>query len=666
MVSAPSLRKKWRREAATARRAERIANGQGRLLPMEKLLLRGLTLAVLLAIAFAVHLWLVDPLARGRAAMAAGDYRAARIDLINALEADPAALPVRVDLARTLNKLGRGREAERQLQRAIDGRMSITTLRTELAEAQLLQDRSADALATLAGAVPAAERPRAARIAAEAYYRMGNGGAAVRAFARAIDPSDAPVENWIAFARYRLAEQDVLGADAAADEARRRAPRSARALAMKAEVVRYRGGPVVALPWFEAALDIDPTDVPILLEYAAALGDAGRYRAMLDPLNRAAELDAANPRGLFLRATLAARGGEQAIARRLLNRISGRDANQPAVLQLRAAVELALETPSAAKNFAEQLLAMQPQNQTARQLLALAQAQEGEADEAIDTLGPITGQSDADSWSLLLLARSFAAVDWQEDVADPMGRATSLTRGGASVLPGAVDGGESLNPSSAVPTIRARIANGQAESALRLAQRLAEANAGVPQAQMLAGDAAMAKGDVAEALRWFRRTADLRYDENAMRRLVHALQMSGDAEGAEEALSQFMMRWPENVAAMRVAANDAAQRSDWQGALSILAAANARIGPNDVLLLAQMARARIEMGDASGAVRDAGHAYQLMPENATISGIYGIAIARSGGNAQDARDLLRKAVELAPEDTLLRQWRMELDDRPAT
>ena len=217
-----------------------------------------------------------------------------------------------------------------------------------------------------------------------------------------------------------------------------------------------------------------------------------------------------------------------------------------------------------------------------------------------------------------------------------------------------------------MPTIRARIANGQAESALRLAQRLAEANAGVPQAQMLAGDAAMAKGDVAEALRWFRRTADLRYDENAMRRLVHALQMSGDAEGAEEALSQFMMRWPENVAAMRVAANDAAQRSDWQGALSILAAANARIGPNDVLLLAQMARARIEMGDASGAVRDAGHAYQLMPENATISGIYGIAIARSGGNAQDARDLLRKAVELAPEDTLLRQWRMELDDRPAT
>ena len=45
-----------------------------------------------------------------------------------------------------------------------------------------------------------------------------------------------------------------------------------------------------------------------------------------------------------------------------------------------------------------------------------------------------------------------------------------------------------------------------------------------------------------------------------------------------------------------------------------------------------------------------------MPGNASVSAIYGISILRNGGNRTDALDLLRKAMQLAPEDRQIAQW----------
>jgi len=175
----------------------------------------------------------------------------------------------------------------------------------------------------------------------------------------------------------------------------------------------------------------------------------------------------------------------------------------------------------------------------------------------------------------------------------------------------------------------------------------------------LLGDAAMMQGDIPAAIAAFRRAAELRFDEPAMLRLVHALARSGDRDGAGEALRQFQMRWPENVAAMRIAAAFAAEQNAWAASLAQLRAALARTGPNDALLLAQLARCQLELGDPDAAVDYARRAYRLLPGNATVSGVYGIALTRTVGATQDARDLLTKAVNLAPEDALLRSWLAE-------
>ncbi|MEQ1508956.1 MAG: tetratricopeptide repeat protein [Sphingopyxis sp.] len=660
MVSAPSIRKQRREAARAAAKVSARERRGGKLPPI--VLIGGAIMAFVLLVSaiYAVRAWMVDPLARGRASFAAGNYRAARVDLTVAASEKPNDVAIRIELARAYNALGRGAEAERQLDKAAELGADLPRLAVDRAQAQLAQGDAAKALATLAGPLPRNQGARALRIAAQANYRLGNVAATRANFAEALRLAPNVGDLWIAYARFRLAEQDLADADNAADRAWALSPQSAAALALKADIVRTRGGPVVSIPWYQAALSRDPDNVPFLLEYAAALGESGRYGAMLEPLRRAADLEPRNTRALFLQAVLAARGGEPALARTLLSRVGGGDGELPGVLQLRAAVELSLGTPVAAGNYAARLVELQPDNSAARRLLALALAAGQNPRGAIDAIDAITIQPDADSWSLLLLARSFAAIDWQVDAAQPLERASRLSRGSAGALRTHVTGSDSLNPSLAVPAIRARLSAGSFAQAKQLAAALAQANPGVSQAWLLLGDTELASGDTANAIAHFRRAADLRFDEAVALRLVHAHSQAGVRAEAGQILANYMARWPENIAAMRIAAAFRAEDGDWAGAHHALMAISDRIGSNDVLLLAQLARCELELGNVGAALPLVARAYRLLPGNATISGIYGIAMARSGGSMVDARDLLDKAVQLAPEDMLLRQWRAEV------
>ncbi len=660
MASAPSVRKQQRAQRRAEEKAARAQQRGARRAPI--VWIGGALIAVLavVAVAMALRAWFADPLERGRAAMAAGNFRSARVDLMNAASAHPRDASVRIDLARTYVALQRGDEAQRQLARAQELGADAARLRVVTAEAALIRGDAAAALAAVDGPVPASDAANALRIAAQAQYRLGNAAQAQMLFDRALSAHAGDADLWVAYARFRLAEQDLVDADRAADRARDAAPTSAAALFVKADVVRARGGPVASLGWYAAGLEQDPDNVPMMLEQAAALGESGRYVAMLDPLLRAAELEPGNPRALFLQAAIAARSDEAALARTLLNRIGGGDADVPAVLQLRAAVELALDTPVAASRYAARLLELQPDNRTARRLLALAQAGEGNPRGVIMTIDPITTQADADSWSLLLLSRSFAAIGWIADAAQPLDRAATLARGTDAALSAPVAGGEAIDPRVAVPLIRARIDAGAFDAAAALADRLAEGNPGVAQAWLLRGDVEAARGSVGAALPYFQRAAEIRFDQPVMLRLVDALARTGNRDGARLTLNQFMARWPENVAAMRVAGSMAAEEGDWTRAHAALVAAAARIGANDALLVAQLARCELELGRVSAALPLARRAYRLLPGNGTVSGIYGLALARSGGSRTDARDLLDKAVQLSPDDPLLRQWRAEV------
>ncbi len=96
------------------------------------------------------------------------------------------------------------------------------------------------------------------------------------------------------------------------------------------------------------------------------------------------------------------------------------------------------------------------------------------------------------------------------------------------------------------------------------------------------------------------------------------------------------------------------QAKDWRGATRYLEAVRRELGPHDALLMADLARASMEMGQARKAVTYAAHAYRLMPANPVMADIYGWTLLRSGRAPQAAVDLIEKAVAMAPTDPTLR------------
>ena len=142
---------------------------------------RGLTPALLLVLAYAGPALANDrddartALGAGAKSFFEGSPRAARIELLNAIKADPDwALPHALQ-GRVYLSLGDGAAAEAELQRAISDGMKASAVTHLLAHAYLLQGDPERAL-DMAGrpvAIPSA-RAYAHRVAARAAIALGN------------------------------------------------------------------------------------------------------------------------------------------------------------------------------------------------------------------------------------------------------------------------------------------------------------------------------------------------------------------------------------------------------------------------------------------------------------------------------------------------------------
>ena len=645
MASPPSARKERHR----ATRANAAASTHRRAQRRRLVVAAGVILALLAALA-AYRGVTFDPAQRGRAALVAGDARSARVDLTAALQQQPRNPGLHRDLALAQLALGRGAEAERNLRRSVELGMPGAPLAVHIARARLLQGDAAGALASVAAAPPGAAVDL---VRGDAFMALGDPASANAAFARAIDSGGGEAA-WVALGRLRLAEQDMLGADAAADAALRVRGSGVAARLLKADVVATRGGPVSSLPWYASALEDAPEDVPTLIGFAAALGEAGRAQEAVAQLRRAADLDPGNRRIAYLRAVLAIRGGEPALARALLARGGP---GGPGEALLRAAIALSLRDDASARDEAAGALARGPDDRDARRLLAFAVARSGASGDAIALLDPLTVRSDADAWSLLLLSRMAEAYGQPLAAIEPRARASRMGQGGSALLSPATATDRGVGAD--IARIRAMTKGGNFAGAAAVAARLAQANPGVPQAALVVGDVARARGDLSTAIGAYTRAAELRFDRAAAMRLIEAQLGNGDRRGAEATVAAYLARWPDDASAMRLAGNLATDAGRWADAAAAYAAAVSRLGTNDALLLAQLAQSLIENGRPEEALPHAARAYRLMPMSARTSAVYGRALRRVGDRPRDAEELLRKARQRDPVNALYARWASE-------
>ena len=619
----------------------------------------GLSCAILVAIGVAFALRSPRPDARkslvdSLTTLQAGNYSAARTNARAAITAEPTWAIAHAVLARAYLELGNGLAAEAELQRAEDAGLAANRLHQLRAHARLLQGDPDGALDEVAEATPRYAL-YAARIGARARASQGNIVEARTALQAVLDRNPGDAAAWTDLGRLRLTAGDIGGAAVAAAKAVALAPREPAALTLRGEVIRSRYGLIAALPWFEAALDSDAYYHPALIEYAAALGDAGRNVEMLAVTRRALLARPGSPQALYLQAVLAARSGCIDLARSLLRRRGGASDGLPGALLLSGGLDYAQGKFEQAATTWRQLVAQQSLNIDARRLLGAALLRSGDPRGALDILRPIGARADADRYSLMLMARAFETTGDRGSAAMVLDRATAASAAQSAVFAiddpiGALKAGAAMagdDPTYALGVMRGQIVSGDIDGAIAGARALVAAGPGAPAAFLALGDAfavAMRYGDAADA---YARAADLTFDEPTMLRLVDALGRAGRAQDAAASLALYLSQNPQSLSGQRLLGHWQMESGDWDAAIETLEGVRRRVGNRDGGVLIDLALAYAGSDDGPIAVRYGRAAYALSPMNAAAADAYGIALA-AAGDAAGARQLLDKATRLAP------------------
>ncbi len=587
------------------------------------------------------------------------DWRSARVELLNAVKADPKWAEARLALAETALQLFDPVLALEHLEKARTLGVETRNYAHLLAHAQWMAGEPQSAIATLEEQPVASQHlPYAYRVLGRAQLDIGDSIAAAQTFDRglAITPDDSML--WTEIGRLRIVVSDQAGAIAALDRAVQLDPNNVRALELRGRLVRSQFGLLAALPWFERGLAIDPNDVPLLEEYGSTLGDAGRYKAMLAQARKIMQLDSRNRRAIYMQAVLAARARNHGLARRLVERLGGGFGDLPGPQLLRAICEYELGNPNQAIEILAPLSIAQPNNEAVRLALARAMHKSGDQDGAWQALAPLAQRGDAGTYARRLAGRILEAQGKRGEAAAFLDSAAYASAGQGAALghtgpTAAIMEEAGRNPKNAravIPYVRILIARGQLDTARAATARLLSGNEGVADAQLMMGDVEWLAGNRQAAIAAYERARGLNFSRPVLTRLAAAYRARGNHRAAGEVIMAYAAYDPNDVVGQRMLAFHLMDQKEWAKALPLMLQVRTRLGFNDSALNANIARTLSELGRHDEAIRMARLAYRIDPASLMATRSYGNALVKAGKQPSTARALLRKAQKLAPAD----------------
>ncbi len=604
-----------------------------------------------------------EQLVAGVNSLRSGNGAAAKIKLLNAIKADPEWALAHAVQAAILLSLGDGYGADAELNRAIELRIDPNTILHLRAHALLLKGDVTGALKIAQDkGVPRKFAGYAARVRAMAFEKTGDFAAAGKEYDTAIAANPKSVETWSKVAQYRYAMGNVSGAIEGTVEALKLNPRRVQTLRQMGVMVRGQYGLVASLPWFRSALARDPSNLDLMREFAATLGDAGQTVEMLEVTRQMIDADPKNPHAFFMQGVLAARAKNFELARALLYRTEGKLADVPAFMLVNASVELQLGNADLAIAQLEDLVGQQPYNLGARRLWATALLQADDPRATIDALRTFALRTDADSYTLTVIGRAYEQLGDLSAAYDFLARANEPSRGVTGIFDIRGDlgrmakssQGPSDNADIAVPFINRLVNEGQGGPALAAAESLRARNPGAFQAHLLVGDVLNANGNAAAATNAYRDAARINFGEAVVLRLFESLMQVGDRKAALQILDLFLSQNPRNVNALMLAVDHLNGRKQWQAAIGRLDALQMQLGTRDAMVQSSLGWAWFNQGDTGKALDHAALAYALAPANPAVTNGYGWILFKSGSNKPQGLSLLKKAVATVPEHPVLR------------
>ena len=478
--------------------------------------------------------------------------RSAALSLALALAACGASERPAPNDWRTALQRGDGVGAEIALRRALAAGTSEADLAPFLGQAELEQGDLDEARFWLgAGKFAPEVAPHGFHMLGRLRMREGDLAGAGRAFDRALKGAPDDPGLWVDIARLRYQGGEQVQAIEASHKALALGPDNPAALLLRAQLVRDSAGNIAALPLFERGLDAEPRDPDLLADYAATLGELGRVQDMLAALRRFAAAAPGDRRALFLQAVLAARAGNDDLARSLLQRSGNLDRDMPAAILLLGLVDLANGNPASAAQGFDRLLGRQPDNPRLQALLAQALGAAGSDRELIARFG---GERENRTIALLV-GRAYERLGEREKAAPYLDRALAPPAGAhvvvlppstsldVAALRGTADG------ANTVALVRGLIKAGRTGEARATAGQWLRQHPGSADAMALAGDAAFAARDPRSALVHYRAAAAIRRPWPLAKRMAAALEASGDPAAAEALIAAQLSDEPNNAEA---------------------------------------------------------------------------------------------------------------------
>ncbi|WP_164931289.1 tetratricopeptide repeat protein [Erythrobacter sp. HKB08] len=455
--------------------------------------------------------------------------------------------------------------------------------------------------------------------------------AAGRAFDRSLEAGGETAELWVDIARLRFAGGEHVQAFEASRRASEIDPDSLPAAILDAQLTRDALGPARAIHSMEQALEQHPESAELLAEYAATLGEAGRYSDMLAAVRQLQKVDPGNSRVHYLQAVLTARAGKWDLSYSLLQRSSELAEETPSALLLSGILDLQRANYSSAAQTLQQLAVRQPDNRRVRFLWAKSLHLGRRDRELVYEFGEEASRDDAAPYLQTLVARSFESIGDRRKAGEMLDRSNMAGRDRfreiTSSTPFAVAAGrKTANGADVLILARAAIGAGRPEVAARASEEFLGQIPGSVDAMILAGDGLMASRRFDAAQDRFSAAARVRNSWPLAYKRSSLLQFGGANDEALAVVGDHLSSAPFNQEALAVLAEFLAIEGRWGEAARAADSAIAAGGARDPALLVLRAKASLALGEIDDALVFAETAHDLAPMHrdtvSTLANVY--------------------------------------------
>lgn len=530
-------------------------------------------------------------------------------------EQEPETSPV--DTARAQLARGDALAAHVSLERALEQGFAREELAALFGEAALIEGDLPAARKWLGpGKFSAGTSAMGFRLLGRLEMAQGNLPAAGTAFDRSyrVDPDSSDL--WVDIGRLRYRGGEQVQAIKAAERALALDPDNGKALQFRGQLARDAEGLGAGAALLAQALERQPDDIALRVEYAATLADVGRAKDALAVLRARGGRAAATPRGLFVQAVIAARGQKFGLARDLLERSGSARSEVPSTQLLSAIIDLAEENYASAALTLDRLHARQPDNRRVRNLFAYALSRSGGERELVHRFAAAAAEKAGSAYLQLLVARAYESLGDRQRAAALIDMA-ALDETGLVVLPGRalqeVPGASTaLGGAQLRDYLRAEIAGGDTAAAVKRARAFAQRFPGSGDAQSMLGDAEFAQGNKLAARAAYERSARVRRPWPLALRLAS---VQDDPARARRMLEEYVRNNPMNGEAAAVLADALAAQGEWGRAARLLDHAMELGQARTPWVLAARSIAALNLEDRDGALDFALDAHELQPMN---------------------------------------------------